>query len=193
MRSRRSFWIILLLSSSFWTLSAHAQLQLPDVPAYQLGIGYQYQSHSAFGRKFYDNGVDETLAMHVADPLTSADWLISGALEASLTTGFDGTTTGFPALDAKSVFLGAGPHFALENHSRVVPWVHLLAGVEHFRFTQTSTIGSNSAFGFRAGGGMDFKLVPHIVWRFQADYLATTFSSSLQSNYSVGSGFVLNF
>ncbi len=193
MRSSRSVWVIVLLASTFWALSADAQVQQPDVPAVQLGIGYQYQNHSAFGRKFYDNGVDEDFAFHVADPLTSGDWLISGALEATMATGFGGKTTGLPALSAKSLFFGAGPHFAIESRSRLVPWVHLLAGVEHYRFTQTSTIGSNSAFGFLAGGGVDYKLTPHIAWRFQADYLGTTFSSSIQSSYSIGSGFVLNF
>jgi hypothetical protein len=194
MSIRFARWLVLLLSFAVLALSAHAQVQLPYVPSFQLGIGYQYQTHSAFGRSFHNNGANETFAVHIADPLTSADWLISGALEATLAAGFGGQTTGLPRLNAKSVFAGAGPHLAFENRSRLVPWVHLLVGVEHFRFTQFSpTLGSNSCFGFMVGGGTDFKVTPHIAWRLQADYLATTFQSSLQSNYSVGSGFILDF
>jgi hypothetical protein len=189
----RLFWVVPLLLAAFAEQPAHAQLNLPDVPSFQVGIGYQYQTHSAFGRSFDNNGANEDFAFHVADPLTSADWLISGALEATVAGGFGGETTGLPRLSAKSLFVGGGPHLAIENHSRFVPWVHLLAGLEHFRFAQTTTLGSNSAFGFMAGGGADIKLAPHVAWRLQADYLGTTFQSSLQSKYSFGSGFLLNF
>ena len=93
----------------------------------------------------------------------------------------------------KTLFLGAGPHLAIVNASRFEPWVHGLVGWEHLRYTQTATLGSNSALGYVLGGGLDFKLNPKIFWRVQADYVGTHFQSDLQSNYSFGTGIVLHF
>jgi hypothetical protein len=44
-----------------------------------------------------------------------------------------------------------------------------------------------------AGGGADFKLVGHIAWRAQGDYISTHFQSAFHSNYSIGTGVVLSF
>jgi hypothetical protein len=93
----------------------------------------------------------------------------------------------------KSLFLGAGPHIAIENGSRFEPWIHGLVGWEHFRFTQSATLGSNSALGYMLGGGVDIRLKPRVYWRFQADYLGTHFNSGLQLNYSTGTGILLYF
>jgi opacity protein-like surface antigen len=183
--------LFLFLTAS--AVSTHAQIYQPEVPPFQFGVGYQYEHHDAFGRTFDDNGANEDIAFHVVDPLTSATWLIAGSLEARLSAGFGGQTTGIPQLSAKSLFVGAGPHFSLESRSRVVPWVHVLVGLQHYRFSQDGPIGSNNAFGFMGGGGFDIKVVPHIVWRIQGDYLGTVFQSDLQSGYSFGSGFMLNF
>jgi hypothetical protein len=92
----------------------------------------------------------------------------------------------------KSVFLGAGPHITIESKSRFEPWIHGPAGWEHLRL-QTATVGASSALGFMVGGGVDIRLLPRVFWRFQADYPGTNFQSSLQSNYSVGSGIILYF
>jgi hypothetical protein len=43
------------------------------------------------------------------------------------------------------------------------------------------------------GGGADIKLSEGLRWRVQADYIGSTFQSSEQSNFSVGTGFVLVF
>ena len=88
---------------------------------------------------------------------------------------------------------GHSPHIAIENESRFEPWIHGLVGWERLRFTQTATLGANSALGYMVGGGLDIRLTQKIYWRFQADYLGTNFQSSLQSNYSTGSGVILYF
>jgi hypothetical protein len=173
--------------------SIHAQIWEPDHGPAQIGIGYQYSHYNVFGRKFHNNGESATFAYHLFDPLTGATSRITAALEGTVTTGFGGHTTGFPALEAKSVFVGGGPHVALESNSRLEPWVHLLLGLDHLRFTQTSTLGTRNAFGFMVGGGVDVRLARPLAWRVQADYLGTHFSSWIQSNYSVGTGFVIRF
>lgn len=185
--------VILFLSSTLAALPAHAQIWDPDLGRYDVGIGYQYQRYHVFGKEFQNNGVNGDFAIHIVDALTSVDWRINGAIEATLASGFGGHTTGKPDLQPKSVFFGAGPHLAIENRSRIEPWAHLLLGVQHFRVTQGDTLGSNSAFGFMLGGGADIRLLPRIAWRIQTDYMASTFLSSYQSNFSIGTGLVFNF
>jgi outer membrane protein with beta-barrel domain len=166
---------------------------VPVRGCFGLGVGYQYQHYDVLGVKFHNHAYSADLSMHLFDLVTGAAGRLTVGAEGMLTAGFGGNTGGNPSLNAKSFFLGAGPHIALENASRFEPWVHGLAGWQHFRFTQAGTLGSNSALGYMVGGGLDIRLTPGIYWRFQADYLGTHFQSSLQSNYSAGTGVILYF
>jgi hypothetical protein len=187
---------ILFLSLTSAVPSAHAQIWSPDHGPMQLGIGYQYQHYQLLGRTFHNHGENATFAVHLFDPLTGATSRITAALEGTVASGFGGHTTGIPpSLEAKSVFFGGGPHLALESSSRLEPWVHLLVGLDHLRFTQTPTLGTRNAFGLMLGGGVDTRLGRSLSWRVQADYLGSHFqpAPSIQSNYSFGTGLVINF
>lgn len=166
---------------------------VPTRDCFELGIGYQYQHFDVLGSEFHNNDYNANFDMHLFDLVTGADGRLTVGVEGAATAGFGGNTGGNPSLKVKSLFLGAGPHLAIENKSRFEPWVHGLVGWEHLRFTQTATLGSNSALGYMVGGGVDIRLTPQLYWRFQADYLGTHFQSSLQSNYSTGSGIVFHF
>ena len=105
-----------------------------------------------------------------------------------------GHTGGSPNFVAKSLFVGGGPHVAVHNGSKLEPWGHVLVGWERFRFTEyNSGIGKNSALGFMAGGGVDYKVRTRFYFRVQADYIGTHFQSAMQKNYSGGAGLVFNF
>ena len=183
---------MLFLIIIFTAPSAHGQIFQPDRGPYQFGFGYQYQHYNVLGQKFHDNGYNADFSVHVVDWITGASLRLAVAAEGTAVMGF-GHTGGTPNLDAKSLFIGGGPHVSIESGSRIEPWLHVLPGLQHFRFTQSSTVGSNSAFGFMAGGGLDFRLNQRVYWRIQADYIGTHFHSSEQSNFSVGSGIVLHF
>jgi opacity protein-like surface antigen len=150
---------------------------------WQLGVGYQYQHFSALGQSFSTNGFNSDITRYLNN------WI---GVEGTAVMGFG--NTGAPRnLDAKSFFVGGGAHVAVQNKSRLEPWAHVLVGWEHFRFTQTTTIGSNSALGFMGGGGVDIKLTERAFWRVQGDYIGTHFQSAMQTNYSFGTGLVFNF
>lgn len=162
-----------------------AALNPSDREPWQLGIGYQYQHYNVLGQTFHNNGFNTELTRYLND------WF---GVEGTIAMGFAGNTGAPLKLKAKSLFLGGGPHVALHNNSRFEPWVHVLVGWQHFRFTQTAKLlGSNSALGFMGGGGVDYKLRERVYWRIQADYIGTHFQSTRQSNYSFGSGLVFNF
>lgn len=165
------------------SMTAAAQERSP----WQLGFGYQYQHYTNIqGEDFSNNGLHASMTRYLTD------WF---GVEGMVTAGF-GHTSDTPSLVAKSVFFGGGVHIAVPNQSRIEPWVHVIAGGDHFRFTQTSTLGSMTSAAFMAGGGIDFKLGGRASWRVEGDYLGTHFTTPTaytQGNYSVGTGLIVNF
>jgi hypothetical protein len=172
------------------TAAAPANLSPSDRDPWQLGAGFQYQHFNVYGLSFHNLGFNSSITRYLNN------WFgLEGAAEMGF--GHSGTSPQVPvSLVAKSFFVGGGPHLTFTNSGRVEPWVHGLVGWEHLRFTQTGLpliLGSQSALGFQLGGGLDFKLGGLASWRVQGDYVGTRFSSTLQSNYSFGTGLVLNF
>jgi opacity protein-like surface antigen len=184
---------ILSLSLGLAVPSARAQEIYEPMNAIQIGMGYQYQHYNLFGTHFNDNGFNVDLYAHIVDWLTDPNWRITVGGEANTAFGFGGQTSGNPSLTAKSLFVGGGPRVAFENRSRVNPWLHGLVGLQHFRFTQDGAFGSNSALGFMVGGGIDVRLLEGLRWRIQGDYIGTNFQNTIQSDYSLGTGFVFVF
>jgi hypothetical protein len=174
-------------------LDASSPANEPPTPAslfssnrehWQLGIGYQYQHYKILGQTFHTNGFNSDITRYLND------WF---GLEGTAVMGFGKTGTPLNIV-AKSFFVGGGPHIAVYTARRLEPWVHVLVGWEHFRFTQTSKqLGSNSALGFMGGGGVDYKLNRALFWRFQGDLIGSRFGPTREINYSFGSGLVLNF
>lgn len=161
-----------------------------DRAPWQIGVGFKYQHFEPYGLDFHNFGYDAEVTRYFNN------WLgIEGAVETGF--GHTGTTPKIPrSLVANSFFLGAGPHIAVSNRSRLEPWAHVLLGMEHFRFTQTNNqlgLGSNTAFGLMAGGGVDIRIKGSISWRAQVDYIGTHFQSAMQNNYSVGTGIAFSF
>ena len=164
--------------------AAPASLYPSDREPWQLGVGFQYQHFSVLGQSFHTFGYNADVTRYLND------WF---GLEGAASMGFGHSGTN-PSLDAKSFFIGGGPHVTFTNSSRFEPWLHALVGLDHFRFTQTSTIGSNSRLGFVAGAGVDYKLGERTFWRVQGDFLGSKFgNASIDESYSFGTGLVFNF
>jgi hypothetical protein len=158
-----------------------------DRDQWQLGVGFQYQHFNVFNLSFHDLAYNASITRYLNDWFGLEGTAIMG-------WGHTNTTPQVPrALDAKSFFIGGGPHIALNNKTKIEPWGHVVVGLAHFRFTQTNNLGSNSSFGFLAGGGVDVKLGGRAYWRIQGDYVETHFQSMSENNYSFGSGLVFNF
>ncbi len=151
-------------------------IYVPDQGCYEIGVGYEYQHFDVFGTTFHNNVYNANVSRHLFDWLTGAAGRLSVGAEVAVNAGFGGNTSGTPSLNAKSLFVGAGPHLAIETRSRLQPWVHGLVGLEHFRFTQTNLLGSNNALGFMVGGGVDVRVAPRLAWRVEGDFVGTKFS-----------------
>jgi hypothetical protein len=168
-------------SSSASAPAAPAPISLlpSDREPWQGAIGFKYQHMKAYGQSFYNLGMSVDVTRYVNN------WL-----------GFEGGIVpcfGHPGPGACSIFIGGGPHIVWTNKTRYEPWMHVLPGIEHLRFAQNANQGSNTAFAFTTGGGVDIKFYGKLSWRVQADYIGTHFQSTFHNNYSIGTGAVLNF
>ncbi len=161
-----------------------ASLIPADREPWQLGVGFQYMQFNVLGQKFHDFGYQADVTRYLNN------WF---GLEGTAIEGF-GHTGANPSQDAKSFFIGGGPHISVFNSNHFEPWVHVIAGWERFRFTQGSTLGVNSHAAFLAGAGVDYKIGGgRLYWRVQGDFLGTNVGPTFGANYSFGTGLVLNF
>jgi opacity protein-like surface antigen len=53
--------------------------------------------------------------------------------------------------------------------------------------------GSDTSFATALGGGLDYKIIKPIAWRFQGDYVQTRFFDATQNNVRISTGIVLRF
>jgi len=147
-------------------------------------MGFQYLHFNVLGLTFHDLGykVDVTRYLN--------NWF---GVEGTAIAGF-GHADSAPNIDAKSFFIGGGPHITVYSTPHFEPWVHVLVGLEHLRLTQAPTYGSNSHAAFYAGGGLDYKIASsRLSWRIQGDYIGVNPGPKLNVNYSFGTGIVFSF
>lgn len=164
--------------------AAPASLLPPDREPWQLGVGFQYLQFKPFGQSFHNFGYRAGVTRYFSN------WF---GVEGETNVGF-GHLSSNSSQVAKSFFIGGGPHISLHNSNHLEPWVHALVGWEHFRFTQTTTLGTSSHAAFLAGAGIDYKIAAgRLYWRVQGDYIGAKFGMSIEPNYSFGTGLILNF
>lgn len=164
--------------------AAPASLIPADREPWQLGALFQYQQFNVLGMKYHNYAFQADVTRYLNN------WF---GLEGTAITGFGHAGTG-STVDAKSLFLGGGPHVSILDTRHLEPWAHVLVGWERFRFTQGATFGVASHAAFMAGAGLDYKIVEgRLYWRVEGDFIGTNPGPSLNANYSFGTGLVVNF
>jgi opacity protein-like surface antigen len=83
-----------------------------------------------------------------------------------------------------------GPRVSV-SVGKIRPFAHYLVGAGHISLGSNS--GSDTSFAQTVGGGVDYKLIPFIAWRFQGDYVQTRFFDGKQNNFRLSTGIVLHF
>jgi len=53
--------------------------------------------------------------------------------------------------------------------------------------------GSDTSFATALGGGIDYRIIRAVAWRFQGDYVQTRFFGTTQNNVRISTGIVLRF
>jgi hypothetical protein len=83
-----------------------------------------------------------------------------------------------------------GPRVAVPA-GKFRPFAQALFGGTHV--TLNHDVGSDSAFATAIGGGLDYRLIRRIAWRFQGDYVQTRLFGTTQNNVRISTGIVLRF
>lgn len=70
------------------------------------------------------------------------------------------------------------------------PFAEALFGVGH---VNANAAGSDTSFATALGGGIDYKIIRPVAWRFQGDYVQTRFFGATQNNVRLSTGIVFRF
>ncbi len=110
--------------------------------------------------------------------------------------------TGFDVTVVTYLF---GPRFSWRTNSPLTPFAQVLLGGGHAGgslytsslATGLAPLGANNGFAMTAGGGLDWRIHPHIAIRiFQAEYMRTQFSNGTngqQNNFRLTAGVAFRF
>jgi opacity protein-like surface antigen len=103
-----------------------------------------------------------------------------------------GSTTVKPSQHYLNVLFG--PQVSV-SVGKITPFAHILGGVSHINVGSTAFTSSTSdtSFGDAIGGGVDYKLIPGLGWRLQADLVQTRFFSTKQNDFRLATGVVFHF
>jgi opacity protein-like surface antigen len=71
------------------------------------------------------------------------------------------------------------------------PFAEALFGGAHV--SANNGVSSDTSFATALGGGLDYKIIRPLAWRFQGDYVQTRFFSTTQNNVRISTGIVLRF
>ncbi len=71
------------------------------------------------------------------------------------------------------------------------PFAEVLIGAGHVNTNQGA--GSDTSFATALGGGIDYRLLRVVSWRFEGDYVQTRFFSTTQNNLRLSTGIVFRF
>lgn len=91
--------------------------------------------------------------------------------------------------DARMYNFLFGPRVSV-SVGKIRPFAEVLVGAGH---VSTDDFGSDTAFSTAVGGGIDYKLIPAVAWRVEADFLNTRFFGDSQNNFRLSTGIVLHF
>jgi hypothetical protein len=106
-----------------------------------------------------------------------------------VSSGFGGACGGYSADVTEHNYL-FGPRVSF-SVAKFRPFAEALFGVGHVDVN--NGVGSDTSFATAIGGGLDYKLIRPVAWRFQGDYVQTRFFSTTQNNVRISTGLVLRF
>jgi hypothetical protein len=105
--------------------------------------------------------------------------------------GGGGGTSACPSLNASVTehnFL-FGPRVSF-SVGKFRPFAEALFGGAH---VNAGSAGSDNSFATGLGGGIDYKIIRPVAWRFQGDYVQTRFFDTTQNNVRLSTGIVFRF
>jgi opacity protein-like surface antigen len=161
----------------------------PPDPKYVYGSRDDYRWQLALGislvrfrsSQYYATGVGTNTSV----TYFTNEWL---GVEGNLNTAFAPTI--FQNEHVKYVSYGGGPKVAWRAR-KWEPWVHTIVGGVHI-LPQTAGFSQNG-FGLQVGGGVDYRIYPHLSARVELDWVRTHLFNAWQNNAQANLDIVLHF
>jgi len=182
----RKFALILLTVLIFTALGA---AQIPTSGNIYFGYSYYNTDLSSLGRSG-TNGWEGSLEGKVFLLLGIVADLSGhyGKVTFPIACGLPPCTTDnhFDTAEYNALF---GPRLSV-SVGRFPPFAEALFGVGH---VNAHGAGSGTSFASAYGGGLDFKLISLVHWRFEGDYVHTSFFGARQNNYQFSTGIAFHF
>jgi opacity protein-like surface antigen len=113
------------------------------------------------------------------------EWL---GVEGSVNTAFASTI--YQNEHVKYLSYGAGPRIA-SRFRKWEPWAHTIIGGVHV-LPQTAD-NSKNGFGVQVGGGVDYRIFPHVSARLELDWVRTHLFGQWQNSAQANADIVLHF
>jgi hypothetical protein len=152
----------------------------PDVSSpIQIGVDYSFASFNEASTPktvLNSNGVTGSVVYY-------GDWVLGAEAQVSdLFSSSNGKNT-------QLLFAGGGVRFRWPTTRALQPWGHVLLGGAYL--TPQPSFGSNAAFGYKLGGGIDYN--PHhsrVAFRVSVDMLGSRFFQTYQLSPEVSAGVI---
>jgi hypothetical protein len=186
----------LLLVLSLLLLGVLASAQIPSGNVF-FGYSY-YNTDLAPGNRVNTNGWEASVEgkiipligivadfdSHYGSQLFPSGCAIAGQTDCAFSSGF---------VERNFLF---GPRVSM-SLGKIRPFAQVLIGAGHLSLNNGGPLSiggsSDTSFATAVGGGLDYKLIPLLAWRFQGDYVTTRFFSNTQNNVRISTGLVLRF
>jgi opacity protein-like surface antigen len=180
---------IVLILSVFMLLTGMASAQIPTSGNVYVGYSYYNADLSLVGRSSFNGwtGSVEGKVLPfigiVADisQLYGSENIQLLACPAPLCS-----TTNVSVHEQNFLF---GPRVSA-SVGKIRPFAEVLFGGAHI---SANIGGSDTSFATAVGGGIDYKIIRPVAWRFEGDYVQTRFSGTKQNNVRISTGIVLRF
>ena len=146
---------------------------------WQFYVGYSYlRFYEVPGTTVNTNGVSASMAYYMKDWLAAEGEVNGGVAKQN-------------GITAKSMFAGGGVRARYSLSHGYDVWLHALGGLSHF--TPQTSYGSDSAFAYEVGAGLDLNMTRHLSYRGEADFVGSMFFGTYQLSPRVSAGVVCNF
>ena len=178
--------IAIVAAICFVSLAASAQ-----IPKANIFLGYSYMSADTNSNSRPNlNGWEGSLEGKFL-PWVGIVADFNGQYGSQSVTGVEGITVR-PSQHYLNVLFG--PQVSV-SVGKITPFFHLLGGVSHINIGSTAftSSASDTSFGDAVGGGVDYKLIPGLGWRVQADLVQTRFFNASQKDFRLSTGVVFHF
>lgn len=182
---------ITLLASTILCFAALSAAQVPT--SGNVFFGYSYYNTDEFyvhgftsGNRTSTNGWEASLEGHVF-PFVG---IVADFSSHYGSTTFGGLHTNYlvSANITQHNYL-FGPRVGV-SVGKFRPFAEAMFGAAH---VNANSVGSDTSFATALGGGLDYRLIRLLAWRFQGDYVQTRFFGTTQNNVRLSTGIVVRF